>query len=49
MEPNPEISTSVAPEATQPLRREAQSWGRDLVIALSLPSSSLFSFISREG
>src|SRR3981189_3334207 len=36
MEPNPEISTSVAPEATQPLRRELRSWGRDLVIALSL-------------
>jgi len=36
MEPNAEISTVVAPEATQPLRRELRSWGRDLVIALSL-------------
>src|SRR5712672_1242859 len=36
MEPNAEISTAVAPEATQPLRRELRSWGRDLVIALSL-------------
>jgi len=36
MEPNAEISTTVAPEATQPLRRELRSWGRDLVIALSL-------------
>src|SRR6202167_1444626 len=36
MEPNSEITTTVAPEATQPLRRELRSWGRDLVIALSL-------------
>src|SRR5712691_7743987 len=36
MEPNAEISTVVAPQATQPLRRELRSWGRDLVIALSL-------------
>src|SRR3977135_1209369 len=36
MEPNPEISTSVAPEATQPLRRELRSWGRDLVVVLVL-------------
>ena len=36
MEPNAEISTTVAPEAAQPLRRELRSWGRDLVIALSL-------------
>src|SRR5690349_23906398 len=36
MEPNAETSTAVAPEATQPLRRELRSWGRDLVIALSL-------------
>src|ERR1700739_822616 len=36
MEPNAEIPTAVAPEATQPLRRELRSWGRDLVIALSL-------------
>jgi signal peptidase I len=36
MEPNAEITTTVAPEATQPLRRELRSWGRDLVIALSL-------------
>jgi len=36
MEPNSEISTTVAPEPTQPLRRELRSWGRDLVIALSL-------------
>ena len=36
MEPNAEISTTVAPEATQPLRRELRSWGRDLIIALSL-------------
>jgi signal peptidase I len=36
MEPNSEISTTVAPDATQPLRRELRSWGRDLVIALSL-------------
>src|SRR3984957_6087647 len=35
MEPNAE-TTTVAPEATQPLRRELRSWGRDLVIALSL-------------
>ncbi len=36
MDPNSEISTNVAPEATQPLRRELRSWGRDLLIALSL-------------
>jgi signal peptidase I len=36
MEPNSEISITVAPDATQPLRRELRSWGRDLVIALSL-------------
>ena len=36
MEPNAERSAAVAPEATHPLRREIRSWGRDLVIALSL-------------
>ena len=36
MEPNADISTTVAPAAAQPLRRELRSWGRDLVIALSL-------------
>jgi signal peptidase I len=36
MEPNPDISTIVAPDTTLPLRRELRSWGRDLVIALSL-------------
>src|SRR5271167_3927416 len=36
MEPNAERSAAVAPDATQPLRREIRSWGRDLVIALSL-------------
>src|SRR6202030_1890246 len=36
MEPNAEISSTVAPPAAQPLRRELRSWGRDLVIALSL-------------
>ena len=36
MEPNAEISTTVAPVAAQPLRRELRTWGRDLVIALSL-------------
>jgi signal peptidase I len=36
MEPNAEITSTVATEATQPLRRELRSWGRDLVIALSL-------------
>jgi len=36
MEPTSEISTTVAPDATLPLRRELRSWGRDLVIALSL-------------
>jgi signal peptidase I len=36
MEPNSEISNPVAPDATPPLRRELRSWGRDLVIALSL-------------
>jgi signal peptidase I len=36
MEPNAEKSAAIAPEAPQPLRRELRSWGRDLVIALSL-------------
>ena len=36
MEPNADISTTVAPGVAQPLRRELRSWGRDLVIALSL-------------
>src|ERR1700704_2165504 len=36
MEPNAELNSPVAPDATQPLRRELRSWGRDLVIALSL-------------
>src|SRR5580693_8713303 len=36
MEPNAEITTTAAPDSTQPLRRELRSWGRDLVIALSL-------------
>jgi signal peptidase I len=36
MEPNSELTTPVAPDATPPLRRELRSWGRDLVIALSL-------------
>src|SRR5215475_6399774 len=36
MEPTPEISTTVAPDAAKPLRREIRSWGRDLLIALSL-------------
>ncbi len=36
MEPNADISTTVAPGPAQPLRRELRSWGRDLVIALSL-------------
>src|ERR1700723_2151697 len=36
MEPNGENPTTVEPEAAQPLRRELRSWGRDLVIALSL-------------
>src|ERR1700675_3273740 len=36
MEPNADISTTVAPGAAQPLRRELRSWGRDLIIALSL-------------
>ena len=36
MDPTSEISSTVAPDATQPLRREIRSWGRDLVIALSL-------------
>ena len=36
MEPNAENTTTAAPEAAQPLRRELRSWGRDLVIALSL-------------
>jgi len=50
MEPNPEISTSVAPEATQPLARELRSWGRDLVIALSLAIVIIiFFYQAREG
>jgi signal peptidase I len=36
MEPNSELITPVAADATPPLRRELRSWGRDLVIALSL-------------
>src|SRR5215469_15418264 len=36
MEPNADLSSTVAPGAAQPLRRELRSWGRDLVIALSL-------------
>src|SRR6202140_2086679 len=36
MEPNAEITTNVAPEPAPPLHRELRSWGRDLVIALSL-------------
>lgn len=36
MEPNEQTGTTVTPEAPQPLRRELRSWGRDLVIALSL-------------
>ena len=36
MEPNVEISSTAAPQAVTPLRRELRSWGRDLVIALSL-------------
>jgi len=36
MEPNSDVKIPVAPHATQPLRRELRSWGRDLVIALSL-------------
>jgi signal peptidase I len=36
MEPNADRSAVVAPEAPQPLRRELGSWGRDLMIALSL-------------
>jgi signal peptidase I len=36
MEPNTEITAAVAPERARPLRRELRSWGRDLVIALSL-------------
>jgi signal peptidase I len=36
MEPNPELTPVVAPEPAPPLRRELRSWGRDLVIALSL-------------
>src|SRR5271156_167814 len=35
MEPNAE-SAPVTPDAAQPLRREIRSWGRDLLIALSL-------------
>ena len=35
MEPNAESAT-VTPDAAQPLRREIRSWGRDLLIALSL-------------
>src|SRR6202142_4576270 len=36
MEPNEQTGTTVTPEAPQPLRRVLRSWGRDLVIALSL-------------
>lgn len=36
MEPNSEINPAAAPESGRPLRRELRSWGRDLVIALSL-------------
>ena len=36
MDPIAERTTAVEPDATQPLRRELRSWGRDLVIALSL-------------
>ena len=36
MEPNEQTGTTVTPETPQPLRRELRSWGRDLVIALSL-------------
>src|ERR1700688_2706160 len=36
METNARRSTTVAPGAAPPLRREIRSWGRDLVIALSL-------------
>jgi len=36
MELNAGLSNPVAPETTPPLRRELRSWGRDLVIALSL-------------
>src|SRR6202043_2921324 len=44
MEPNAEISTSLAPGAAQPLRRELRSWGRDLVIALSLAVVTIIFF-----
>ena len=36
MEQNAQTEATVTPEAPQPLRRELRSWGRDLVIALSL-------------
>src|SRR3974390_156851 len=36
MEPNVDPSTTAAPETAQPMRRELRSWGRDLIIALSL-------------
>src|SRR5277367_3831726 len=36
MDPIAERSAAVEPDVTQPLRRELRSWGRDLVIALSL-------------
>src|SRR5271169_4769307 len=36
MDPIAERSSAVEPDVTQPLRRELRSWGRDLVIALSL-------------
>ena len=36
MEPNAEKITVVTTETAQPLRRELRSWGRDLVIAMSL-------------
>src|ERR1700686_892134 len=48
MEPNAEITTTVAPEATQPLRRELRGWGRDLVIALSL-AIAMTIFFSQPG
>ncbi len=36
MQPNSETNAAAAPETGRPLRRELRSWGRDLVIALSL-------------
>src|ERR1700723_1744630 len=43
MEPNAE-SAPVTPDAAQPLRREIRSWGRDLLIALSLAVVIIFFF-----